>query len=68
MESRSEQNGSKPGSRDNVSPGIERQIEENLRLIYQEALEEGIPPTLQALADKLQELLSGEDRDGKEKS
>lgn len=41
-----------------VSPGIERQIDENLRLIYHQALEEGVPAPLQALADQLQELLS----------
>lgn len=66
MKRKSEHAGPKRGPDDGgereIIPGIEQQIDENLRLIYQHALEESIPEPLQALADQLHEVLSRQER------
>jgi hypothetical protein len=36
-------------------PSIRRQIDDNLRLIYRQCLDEGIPGSLQALVDQFNE-------------
>ena len=47
-------NGSKPeAGRPGASADLERQIDENLRLLYQQCLEEEMPARLQALLSQL---------------
>lgn len=46
---------SSSGAETEIIPAIEQQIDENLRLIYRQCLEEGIPDSLRALVDRLDE-------------
>jgi hypothetical protein len=36
-----------------VPPAVERQIDENLRLLYQQQLQDDLPDSLKALVEKL---------------
>lgn len=36
-----------------VDPGLQRQIDENLKLLYEQVLDKGLPSNLQALVDRL---------------
>lgn len=51
-----------PGDQETVPPELERQINENLRRLYQQTLDEKLPDHLQELLQRLKEQDQDEDR------